>query len=67
MVNDLRTNAKQQEIDLTQAQGAADRAMDEISKVTLTFIPNPNPNPNLNPNLNPNPRLLATPPTGVWK
>jgi dynein heavy chain 2 len=32
VVNDLRTNAKQQEVDLTQAQGAADRAMDEISK-----------------------------------
>jgi dynein heavy chain 2 len=32
VVNDLRSNAKQQEVDLTQAQGAADRAMDEISK-----------------------------------
>lgn len=32
IVNDLRTNAKQQEIDLRNAQAAADRAMDEISK-----------------------------------
>ncbi len=32
VVNDLRTNAAQQAIDLKQAQAAADRAMDEISK-----------------------------------
>ena len=32
IVNDLRTNAKQQEKDLLVAQAAADRAMEEISK-----------------------------------
>lgn len=32
IVNDLRTNAKQQEKDLRVAQAAADRAMEEISK-----------------------------------
>ena len=36
IVNDLRTNAAQQEKDLRVAQAAADRAMDEISKALGT-------------------------------